>query len=320
MSLNNPVEHFVTLFDSSFLPIGMALHDSLMKHGQLFHLWIVCMDELVEDQLQRISLPNVTLIPVSSIETRDLLDLKKGRTRGEYCWTITPFTFEAVFDRDANVERVTYLDADLFFFSNPQILLQELNESRKHVLITEHAYAPEYNYWSVLSGRFCVQFLTFRKTAEAIKVMRWWQMRCLEWCFARFEDGKFGDQKYLDSWPNLFADEIHIVRKTDKTLAPWNEKYFEIQQQIKLDPVFFHFHEFRIVAPNKAKLYSHYRIGKEGLKLYDIYLSSISKSITTLYNFGISVPFINKPKKLKETIWRIIMRQDRFKKISLLKS
>jgi hypothetical protein len=243
-----------------------------------------------------------------------------GRTRGEYCWTITPFTFQAVFDRDDSVERVTYLDADLFFFASPQILLRELDESGKHVLITEHAYAPEYNKWLALSGRFCVQFLTFRRTAEAQRVMQWWQERCLEWCFARVEDGKFGDQKYLDSWPDLFADEIHIVRHTEKTLAPWNEKYFEKKFQGKIDPVFYHFHEFRIVAPNKVKLYSFYKIGKEGSKLYNVYVSTLSKGFITLKKFDIAIPFMNKPAGLKGKIWQMIIQPDRFKKISSRKT
>src|SRR5512134_2537900 len=100
MSSGDPVEHFVTLFDSNYLPMGLALHDSLRRQGQPFHLWVLCMDETVEKQLQRLALPDVTLMPLGSVETRELLEIKPGRTRCEYCWTVTPFTFQAVFDRD----------------------------------------------------------------------------------------------------------------------------------------------------------------------------------------------------------------------------
>ena len=106
-----------------------------------------------------------------------------------------------------------------------RILLKELDESGKHVLITEHAYAPEYDR-AHDSGRFCVQFLTFDRSDSAREVMRWWQDRCVEWCFARYENGKFGDQVYLDQWPTLFGDRVHIVRQVEKTLAPWNVLYF----------------------------------------------------------------------------------------------
>jgi hypothetical protein len=308
------VEHFVTLFDSKFLPMGMTLHSSLMAHGQPFHLWIICMDEPVEEQLARISLPHVTLLPLKSIETPELLAVKQGRSRGEYCWTITPFTFLAVFDRDVNVERVTYLDADLFFFASPHVLLRELEEADKHVLITEHAYAPEYAYYLDLSGRFCVQFMTFKRTAAAKKVMRWWQERCLEWCFERHEEGKFGDQKYLDAWPDLFSDEVHIVHQTEKTLAPWNVLYFE-KLRGRLDPVFYHFQGFRIVSPNKIRLYGGYKIDNKGLQLYDAYLAALRRSIHTMQNNGITIPYIKDEMSLKERIRNVIRKDTHFARI-----
>jgi hypothetical protein len=138
------IEHFVTLFDNNFLPMGMCLHDSLMKHGQPFHLWIVCMDELVEQNLRHLALSSVSLIPLREAEDTRLLEVKPTRSRGEYCWTLTPFTPQFVFDRDSSVERVTYLDADLFFFDAPNVLIDEFAASGKHVLITEHAYDPQY--------------------------------------------------------------------------------------------------------------------------------------------------------------------------------
>lgn len=38
MNLDKSIEHFVTLFDSNCLPMGMALHSSLTVHAQPFHL------------------------------------------------------------------------------------------------------------------------------------------------------------------------------------------------------------------------------------------------------------------------------------------
>lgn len=312
MNSHSPIEHFVTLFDSKFLPMGMTLHASLMRHGQPFHLWIICMDELVEGQLERISLPHVTLIPLRGVETRELLEVKPGRSSQEYCWTLTPFTFQAVFDRDSSVERVTYLDADLFFFAAPHILLSELDVAEKHVLITEHAYAPEHAYFLSLSGRFCVQFLTFRRTTEAAKVMRWWQERCLEWCFDVFEDDRFGDQKYLDVWPELFAEEVHIVRQTEKTLAPWNVTYFEKTVCGALDPVFYHFQGLRIINPREVQLYNeNYTMEAQGLQFYDEYLAGLRTCISTMKKLGIAIPRIKGLMSRKGRLLTIIRRNPR---------
>lgn len=310
----NSVEHFVTLFDSKFLPMGMALHESLMTHAQPFHLWIVCMDEKVEGDLRRIALPHVTLLPLCDVENEKLLAVKPGRSRVEYCWTMTPFTFQAVFDRDRNVERVTYLDSDLFFFAPPQILLDELAATGKQVLITDHAYDPEYNQ-QPLSGRFCVQFLTFNNTTEAAKVMHWWQDRCLEWCFDRLEDGKFGDQKYLDCWPELFANEVHIAQQVEKTLAPWNVQYFERKSDGKLAPVFYHFHGLRIRTQHKIRLYDTYKIGKKGLSLYETYLVSLQDKLEKLTESGIPIPILKDNSKLLDRVYRMIMRMNHYKRL-----
>lgn len=282
-------EHFVTLFDSKFLPMGMCLHSSLMEHAQPFHLWVLCMDALVEEQLRQLALPYVSLISLVDVETNALLDVKKGRSKGEYCWTLTPFTPQFVFERDAAVDRVTYLDADLFFFNSPQVLLDEFDASNKHVLITEHAYSPEYDQ-TATSGRFCVQFMTFRRTAEGLRVMQWWQERCIEWCFNRMEDGKFGDQKYLDDWPVRFADEVHVLAQVEKALAPWNLSRFCKDKKSLPDAVFYHFHALRIIRTDKVVLFSGYKLRGLYEPIYTRYLHALRMAIKAMQHQHIMLP------------------------------
>lgn len=296
MISDRPVEQFATLFNQTFLPYGLALHSSMIRQEEPFHLWILCMDRTVHDQLKQLSLPHVTLIPLEEIETDRLRAVKVDRTVREYCWTMTPFIPQIVFERDPTIGRVTYLDADIFFFDKPSILIDEFNESRKHVLITEHAYAPEYDQ-TESSGRFCVQFMTFRNTTEAKAVMTWWQDKCVEWCFSRDEEKRlFGDQKYLDVWPDLFPDKIHILRQIDKALAPWNERYFERKFGTCLRPVFYHFHGLRLVRPKRIRLYHGYRIGPLGRTWYRVYLDAFESALNTLRENEFPIPvFINDP-------------------------
>jgi len=288
-------EHFCTLFDHKFLPMGMSLHQSLMDHAQPFHLWIVCMDELVEQQLRILDLPQITLISLQEIETPELLAVKPARSRGEYCWTMTSFTFTSVFKVQPDIERVTYIDADLFFFRNPQILLKEFKESDRDILITEHGYAPEYDQ-TLFAGRFCVQFITVRNNTNALIVIDWWQKKCLEWCFGKLEDGKFGDQKYLDMWLILFPDKIWISQQKENILAPWNVNYFGKHLGKQLDPVFYHFHGLRIIEKNKVLLFINYKIGQYGMKFYEVYFNILENKSLTLINKNIEIPCIPFPK------------------------
>ncbi len=312
-----PREHFVTLFDDSFLPIGLALYQSLVARTRPFCLWVVAIDEDVERHLAQLAPPDVAVIPLSSIESPELLAVKPGRTRAEYCWTLTPFTAKAVFDRDPSALCATYVDADLFFLADPRILLDELDQSGKQVLITEHAYAPEYDR-SHDSGRFCVQFLTFDRSERARAVMRWWQERCLEWCFARYENGKFGDQVYLDQWPELFGDSVHIVRQVEKTLAPWNVRHFAQDSGTRFDPVFYHFHGLRLLPGRQARLFKFYDVGPAGLAIYDAYLAALALSYAQLSRAGIQTPLHSLPPERYgwlKTLGRRIKGTERFASI-----
>ena len=306
-----PVEHYVTLFDNNFLPLGLCLHASLRCHGGAFVLWILCMDKTVERNLSALNLPNVRLIPLAEAENEALRAVRPTRTHSEYCWTLTPFTPDLVFGRDASAARVTYLDADLFFFTTPSALFSELDVSGKDVLITEHAFAPEYDT-AALNGRFCVQFMTFRRSSAAADVLRWWQERCIEWCYGRHEDGKFGDQKYLDEWPALFGETVHILRDLDQALAPWNADY-RLQRHAAgaaHRPAFYHFHGLRLVDARKVRLFSGHRI-VTARPLYAEYAQALRAAASELRAAGIAMPVIPEHRDALEWLREIRRRAAR---------
>ena len=103
---SRPVEHFVTLFDSTFLPQALALHASMKRMVPSFRLWMLCVDDLAHELLTRLALPHCSLLKLSALETPELLSVKPLRGRGEYCWTLTPFASRFVFEADPSVRRV----------------------------------------------------------------------------------------------------------------------------------------------------------------------------------------------------------------------
>jgi len=285
------VEHFVTLFDSHYLPQGLSLYKSLEAHGRPFRLWIVALDEACAAALEKIAPRCVRILRLPEIETQRLVKAKSDRSVAEYCWTLTPFLPAAVFERQSDLGRVTYVDADVFFLRPPMELIQEFEASGKHVLLTEHAFAEEYAD-KARYGRFCVQFMTFRNTEAGLRVLRWWQDRCIEWCYAREEEGKFGDQKYLDAWPEMFRNEVHVLGQTERTLAPWNVA--SISRRVgRVNPVFYHFHSLRIVSPTRVVLYIMYSIGRRNRWLYDRYIETMRAATREMRAHGI--PVIGRP-------------------------
>jgi hypothetical protein len=316
--MNAMTEHFCALLTNDFLPHMVTLHRSLVRHASPFHLWILCMDEAVHQNFLRLALPDVTLIPLRELETPRLCAAKPGRTASEYCWTCTPVIIQAVLERDPTIGRVTYLDGDLFFFDRPALLLDELNAASKHVQITEQAWEPGRDY-GALYGRFCVQFVTFTQAPQAADVLMWWRERCLEWCYNRFEEGKFADQKYLDSWPEHFGDAVHIVQQVHRTLAPWNIRYYSRLTNGRPQPVFYHFAGLRLVHPGLVRLYSLNPVGRSGQDLYGAYLFDLEETLAMLRAHDIPIPYCTLPREAWQPlkrVWRRIIGTEEFVRIS----
>ena len=234
------------------------MYQSLYAQTTDFHLYVFAFDDLTNEILLSLNLDKVTIISLKEFETNELRRVKKERNKAEYCWTCTPSVISYVIE-EYNVSECTYVDADLFFYSDPVPLISELDQYKKNVLITEHrfSYLPRL-YEEKRAGRFCVQFMTFRNENSSLMVLDKWRRQCIEWCFARYENGKFGDQKYLDKWPDIYQN-VHILKHEGGGIAPWNlMKYrfvndgFVISGQVKksksLFPViFFHFQYVKLV-------------------------------------------------------------------------
>jgi len=238
--------NYCTLFDSNYLTRGLAMYESLKKHSDSFHLYIFAFDNKSYELLKKLDLEFVTVISLKEFEDEELLKIKDSRSAGEYCWTCTPSTIKYCIETYA-LESCTYLDADLYFFSNPSVLIDEMGE--KSVLITEHRYTPMYDQ-SATSGIYCVQFMTFKNDTNGMKVLNWWRDSCNEWCYGRFEDGKFGDQKYLDDWTIRF-EGIHVLENLGGGVAPWNIQQYNLSKR-EFDLVFYHFHNFKFLQNDKV--------------------------------------------------------------------
>lgn len=247
--------NFCTLFDINFICQGLIMYKSLQENcKENFTLYIFAFCDKSYKLLNELNLQNVKIISTDELESKipDLLKVKPTRSKGEYCWTCASATILYCLN-EFHLKQCTYLDADLYFFSNPKVLLDEIGDNDS-VLLTEHRYTPCYDQ-SKTSGIYCVQFMTFKNNQNGLTALNWWVNACIEWCFDRVEDGKFGDQKYLDDWIDRFKG-VHILEHLGGGVAPWNVQQYEVYKNderiyVKNDKqnvplVFYHFHDIKI--------------------------------------------------------------------------
>lgn len=242
--------HFCTYFDRNFFVKGLTLYRSLVEHVvSPFTLWVLCLDDLTYEALVKLAPKGVRPISMSEFEFGDsvLLQAKSNRSRVEYFFTCTPSLPLWVLNHNPEADLVSYLDADLFFFSSPAPIFKELNGGS--VLIIEHRFADDQRHLEK-HGKYNVGLVSFRNDASGQECLEWWRDRCLEWCYDRVEDGRFADQKYLDDWPQRFRNVV-VLRHKGANVAPWNVFQYRLSTQndrVLVDEqelIFYHFHRLK---------------------------------------------------------------------------
>jgi hypothetical protein len=215
---------FATLFDRRYLTRGIALYRSLTAHCPDFRLRVFCLDGETLAALRKLALPGVVAISLEELERHDpaLVAVKGTRSRTEYYWTATPAICMFALEREPDLDHVVHLDADLEFYADPALLLDELEAGS--VLLIPHRPAPEFGDFPGNPrplGHFNVSVEVFRRDDQGLAALRWWRERCLEWCYDRVEPARYGDQKYLDEMPLRFSGVRECVHR-GAGLAPWN--------------------------------------------------------------------------------------------------
>lgn len=212
--------YFCTYFDRHYIDKGLALYYSIVRHCSPFQLWVLCMDNATHQILSEMQLPHVRLIALTEFERNDplLQKAKSNRSLIEYYFTCTPSLPIYVLDNAPEVDIITYLDADMYFFASIEPIYQELGDGS--VLVVEHRFPPALKKLEIF-GIYNVGLLVFKRDVNGLACLHWWRDCCLEWCYDRLEGSRFADQKYLDDWPERFAGVVVSDHK-GIGLAPWN--------------------------------------------------------------------------------------------------
>lgn len=247
------MRHFCTYFDINYLLRGLTLYRSLERSGCDFHLHVLALDDACFDVLERLALERMEPIALRDVEAAypELLKAKANRSVVEYYFTLSPVLPLFLLKLDSEIDVVTYLDADLFFFESPEPLFAELGA--RSILITEHRF-PDYLREKEKFGRYNVQYQSFRRDEQGLACLERWSAQCIEWCYDRLEDGRFADQKYLDEWPGRYS-RLVVSQLEGAGVAPWNwatvpMRLTDGRVTVGDEPlIFYHFHGLKILRP-----------------------------------------------------------------------
>ena len=300
---------YCTYFDRRYLARGLVLLRSLREHAAGdWQSFVVCMDEESRKLLEKFALPNVTPMSIKQIEAADaeLVAAKNNRNRVEYLWTTTPAIILSLIDNHPEIDVLTYLDADLCFYSSPEPIFAELDGAS--VLIHEHRYAPELEDMEI-NGKYNVGLLCFRNDERGRSALHWWRARCIESCHLDIKTGKCGDQMYLNDWPDRFPG-VHVLQHRGGGVAPWNVDQCILRTQngqvlVEDEPlIFYHFHSLRILGPETFRLAYRFYIRADVADLiYRPYTRALTEAMIDIQRAEPSFQFAFQQPGFVEELW-----------------
>ncbi len=251
---------YCTLFNMTYAAKGLSLYDSLNRHHTgPFRLFVLPMDQQTYNFLNaELHLyPRMRLLsPVSVMNARIRCALA-GRDIAYSCFTMTPWLMHWMLN-EFDLQEITYLDADLYFYADPEIAHRERGGS--DVAIVPHRFMPHDVARLSPNGWYNVSWVTVRRTPNGQMILARWREQCLQQC----DRASCGDQLYLNDWPEILTpSELCVFAHHGVGVAPWNAAAYTFTDGPKIHRdadyqewpmVFYHFHELKRLAPKKYSL------------------------------------------------------------------
>lgn len=257
--------HFSTVVSETHLFKSIVMHNTLGYHCNDFHLFVLCGDANTYKILKSMHWKDTTLLQLHEVEDEDLLKAKSNRSYHEYCWTLKPAMLHYVLNKFPSAQYYAHLDADLCFFSSPELLFQEAPTAALY--LTDHHNSQRFIHYYHVTGRYNTGFVGCSNYPIALEAIDWWRNRCIHKCAVEADtvNKTFGDQRYVEAWPTLFSN-VHVVNTIGANAALWNIEEYKVSFRngkvfVNEEPlIFYHFSGFTILSEKEFNLCWYYYI------------------------------------------------------------
>ncbi len=216
---------FVSVSDSNYLIQGLTLYESIKRHidGD-FKLIYLALDQITEDKLR--GLPNIEVWPLYRLAVnpryKDLIS-KQSIAHGlsDFHFCLASFFCDHLLNvENIPVNELLYVDADIFFYDNPNHILNNLGG--RSVSFGAHKHIP-FDPNSQNPGCFNVGAVYFKNTLLSRMYLSQWQRMVLD-CDnpIYYPFNACYDQKFLELLYLVNPNHVKVMDYDVGHIAPWN--------------------------------------------------------------------------------------------------
>lgn len=241
-----------TICSNNYLSEALTLGDSLKANGLAKNNFFIflCDKKKIEINYEDLIFK---VIEITDAIVPGFTELTQRYQLVELNTSVKPSLFKYLF-KSFNENIFAYLDPDLFFYKNIEIVVKELGDSS--VLLTPHilnsvtldSHPSESVFLNY--GLYNLGFLMLRKDYIANQILDWWEERTLKIGYDNPSKGLFVDQLWMNLTP-IYFENVKISRHIGLNTAYWNltersisskNDYYFLNETEEL--VFFHFSSF----------------------------------------------------------------------------
>jgi hypothetical protein len=230
------MRHYVTVCDRAFIPRLKVLHASMVRHCAPFTLNVLPWDDDVTAWAEGPNAGGVVAHPELAEAWMTCKLPGPPRTLHERMWSARG-DLTALLLRGGVVDSVCQLDADLYFFSSPEPLFEQVELHQAPMGLMPHYFACAAEGLPGITHESHAELYGVHNSGSVImrdaEIARRWADMTRAWCYFRAEDGKFADQKFLE--------ELSLIRGASilppwAFPGPWTSKKFAPSQAAAIGP------------------------------------------------------------------------------------
>lgn len=275
--------HFTSIVSQDHLFKFITMLSSLRSCYNDFKVFALCVNDVVWNILNEINLEEVVPVMLNGLKSDILIKAQNERPFQAFCWTLKPVFLHYVMQVYPDCKYFAHLDADLFFYSSPDWIFMENHDA--NLLLTHHRNSRKFLHYYASSGVFNTGFVGCKNNEIARKAVSKWEEQCLLYCpiEANPISKVFGDQRYVESWPEEY-EGVHIVRNLGVNTALWNVQNYTVNvkdEKVYIDEyplIFYHFSGLTIISRNEFNLNWYYYIDDKNVldNIYRPYIMALN--------------------------------------------
>ncbi|NLE25515.1 MAG: hypothetical protein GX625_09275 [Clostridiaceae bacterium] len=284
--------HFSTVVSQDHLFKYLSMVSSLRANHNDFKVYTLCVNDIVWHILNRINIEEIVPVMLKDIESDMIVRIKNERPVQAFCWTLKPVFLHYVMEKYPDCKYFAHLDAVLFFFSSPDSIF--LENPTASLFLTHHRNSRDFLKYYGSTGVFNTGFVGCKNDVNAMDAVTKWRTQCILYCPINEDKARklFGDQRYVESWPEEFRG-VHVVSSKGANAALWNIQNYNVTEKegkIFVDEyplIFYHFSGMTIISRKEFNLNWYYHIDdKNVLKyIYEPYINTLMNIMNEMQRY-----------------------------------